>query len=333
MNTVIDSKNDLCVGCNRCVRECPMELANLTFQDETGCIKVKIDHEKCISCGRCVSACKHEARFYLDDTELFLRDLEKGTSVTLIVAPSIRTNIPDYKKLFTYLRNLGVKNIYDVSLGADICIWGYVRYMENNPLKRLITQPCPVIVSYCEMYNHDLLEWLSPVHSPMACLSIYLKEYLGVKNRIAALSPCVAKANEHRDTGLSQYNVTFEKLLEYIKNNNIELPSEETDFDDNDSGLGSLFPIPGGLKENIDYFTGEELYVLKSEGFSVYDKLDKFAVSPEDILPDVFDVLNCEEGCNIGPASTHDKTVFEIDNTMNDLRKKAKEVTIKKTGV
>jgi len=159
----------------------------------------------------------------------------------------------------------------------------------------------------------------------MACLSIYLKEYLGIENRIASISPCIAKANEHRDTGLSDYNVTFEKLLEHINNNNIELPQKETDFDDNDSGLGSLFPIPGGLKENIDYFTGEKLYVLKSEGFSVYDKLDKFTVSPEDILPDVFDVLNCEEGCNLGPASTHDKTVFEIDNTMNDLRTKAKE--------
>jgi len=304
-----------------------MELANLTFQDEAGNIKVKIDHEKCISCGRCVSACKHEARFYLDDTERFFGDLKKGTAITLIVAPSIRTNITEYKQLFTYLKQLGVKKIYDVSLGADICIWGHVRYIEKNPQKRLITQPCPVIVSYCEMYQHDLLEWLSPVHSPMACLAIYLKDHMGIKDNIAAVSPCIAKSNEYNATGLSQYNVTFEKLLEYITNNNIKLPSAETDFDDNDSGLGSLFPMPGGLKENIDYFTAEKLYVLKSEGFSVYDKLDKFVISPEDILPDVFDVLNCEEGCNIGPASAHDKTVFEIDNAMNDLRQKAKEVS------
>ena len=330
MNTIIDSKNDLCVGCNRCVRECPMEMANNTFQDNEGNIKVKIDHDKCINCGRCISACKHEARYYCDDTELFFSDLQSGVPITLIAAPSISTNIPEYKKLFTYLKQLGVKNIFDVSLGADICIWGHVRHIGEYPDERIITQPCPVIVSYCEMYRHDLLKWLSPIHGPMACLSIYIKKYLGIKDRIAAISPCIAKSIEFRDTELSSYNITFEKLLEHIKAKNIKLPDSETGFDNDESGLGSLFPLPGGLKENIDYFTGSKLYVVKAEGFNVYEKLCEYADMPDDVLPDIFDVLNCEEGCNIGPASTHDKSVFYIDKKMNDTRKKALEEKRKK---
>ena len=58
---IIKSRNNLCTGCNRCVRECPMETVNVTYQDEEGNIKVKIDLDKCIACGRCVSACKHDA--------------------------------------------------------------------------------------------------------------------------------------------------------------------------------------------------------------------------------------------------------------------------------
>jgi len=300
-----------------------MELANVTFQDEDGNIKVRIDHEKCITCGRCISACKHEARFFNDDTELFFADLKKGVKISVIAAPSIRTNIPEYKKLFTYLKKLGVKMIYDVSLGADICIWGHVRHIEETGQKRIITQPCPVIVSYCEMYCHDLLKWLSPIHSPMACVSIYVKKYLGGTDRIAAISPCIAKSIEFKDTGIAQYNITFTKLLEYMKANNIKLPDEETDFDFPQTGLGTLFPLPGGLKENLEFFTEETLFITNAEGFSVYDKLSSYAAAPDEILPNIYDVLNCDEGCNIGPASTHDKTVFEIDNAMNNVRNHA----------
>jgi len=300
-----------------------MELANVTFQDEDGNIKVKIDHEKCITCGRCISACKHEARFFNDDTEQFFDDLKNGVKISIIAAPSIRTNFPEHKKLFTYLKQLGVKMIYDVSLGADICIWGHIKHLQTVKEKRLITQPCPVIVSYCEMFRHDLLKWLSPIHSPMACVSIYIKKYLGSTDRIAALSPCIAKSNEFAATGLAQYNITFTKLLEYLQENNITLPKKETDFDFPQTGLGTLFPLPGGLKENIDFFTDNKLFISNAEGFSVYDKLDQYIEVSDDILPDVYDVLNCDEGCNIGPASTHDKTVFDIDKSMNNVRNHA----------
>ena len=81
MKDVIQTDRELCVGCNRCVRECPMELANVTYQDGAGNIKVKIDHEKCINCGRCIAACTHKARRYSDDTERFFGDLAAGEPI------------------------------------------------------------------------------------------------------------------------------------------------------------------------------------------------------------------------------------------------------------
>jgi len=321
----IQSNNDFCTGCNRCVRECPMETANITYQDNDEKLKVRIDHERCILCGRCITACKHNARYYADDTERFFEDLIKGEEISVITAPAIRTNIPEYKRLFTYLKQLGIKKIYDVSLGADICVWAHVRYTETQGASPIITQPCPAVVLYCELYHHELLKWLSPVHSPMACTSIYMKKYRGIGDRIAAITPCIAKSSEFNDTGLAQYNITFEKLIKYLDDNNIPLPDEETDYDHDESGLGSLFPMPGGLKENIEFFTGKKLHIAKLEGYDVFEKLDKYAGTPEDFLPDIFDVLNCSEGCNIGPASTNEKGSFEIDKNMNAARKKATE--------
>jgi signal transduction histidine kinase/DNA-binding response OmpR family regulator/Pyruvate/2-oxoacid:ferredoxin oxidoreductase delta subunit len=300
-----------------------MEQTNITYKDDSGSIKVKIDNSKCIACGRCVSVCKHNARYYEDDTLRFFDDLSKGVSISLIAAPSIKMNIPEWRRLFTYLKHAGVKKIYDVSLGADICIWAHVRYLEQNGIKPLISQPCPAIVSYCKIFRHDLLERLSPVHSPMACAAIYMKEYEGIRDSIAALSPCIAKSDEFSDTGLTQYNVTFSKLNAVLKENCVKLPEEETEFDHCESSLGSLFPMPGGFKENIEFFMRKKLSVSKAGGFDVYKKLNTYAKTPVKWLPDIFDVLNCSDGCNKGTACCYDRNMFKIDRTMDKIRENA----------
>jgi len=298
-------------------------MANITTQNENGEIKVGLDAVKCILCGRCIEACKHDARYYTDDTQSFFDDLKNGEKISIIVAPSIKTNIPNYKRLFTALRRLGVNLIYDVSMGADICIWAHLKHIEENEAVPLITAPCPVIVNYCQKYNSKLLKKLSPIHSPMACSSIFMKKYKGIEDKIAALSPCLAKAHEFEETGLADYNVTFEALLKYFSENNINLPEEETLFDHEESRLGSLFPMPGGLKENIEYLKGKAYHITRAEGYHVYAQLDEYSQTPAQFLPDIFDVLSCSEGCNLGPAYSHDRSMFEINKSMFDTGKRA----------
>ena len=62
--------NEKCVGCNKCIRSCPVLTANVA---EEG--KINIDEEKCIQCGACFDNCMHEARDFDDDTSKFLSDL------------------------------------------------------------------------------------------------------------------------------------------------------------------------------------------------------------------------------------------------------------------
>ena len=325
MRRLVESNQERCVGCNRCTRECPVEMANITYLDDSGNLKVRVDNDACIACGLCLSVCKHDARVFHDDTERFLQDLANGVPISLMTAPSIRTGIPQWKRLLTYLRQLGVRKIYDVSLGADICIWAHLRYLAENTPRGLITQPCPAIVSYCEQHLPDSLPHLSPVQSPMGCTAVLMRKYDGITDSIAAISPCIAKAHEFDDIGTIQYNVTFAKLMAYIERNQIALPEVESGFDHSESGLGALFPMPGGLKENIEMFAGHHYRIDKEEGDSAYHKLKEYMKTPAEQLPDLFDVLSCHEGCNGGPGCSHTINTFHMNATMGAARRKVRK--------
>lgn len=238
-----------CVGCNKCLRYCPVFEANISYVKDNQ-NKVRIDEKKCIHCGMCIQKCDHDARDYVDDTEQFFVDLQSGSKITVIAAPSIRANIPDYKRLFGYLRSLGVDIIYDVSFGADITTWAYLKHIKENKLKSVVAQPCPVIVNYIQKYAPAILDKLSRVHSPALCTAVYLKKYQNVQNTIAFLSPCVAKKDEFEDPNTGQYvkyNVTYKKLNDYLVKNQLDYYKfDEKDFQDIGCSLGCLYSRPGG---------------------------------------------------------------------------------------
>ena len=287
---------------------------------------MRIDNNKCITCGACLAVCQHNARSYSDDTERFFRDLKAGIKISVIVAPAFRSNFIDGQSILAWLRSLGVSTIVDVSLGADICTWAHIRYIERNNPASIITQPCPAIVSYIEKYHSDLIKNLSPVHSPMLCTAIYLKKYMHLTEGIAAISPCAAKSNEFVETGLIGYNVTFKNLLKYIENNHIHINNAEFRFNNVDSSLGKIYSMPGGLKENVEFYLGKSVRVDKSEGQDmVYRHIDEYAEETTENLPAIFDVLNCPDGCNSGTGCVHENSVFQINRVMDEQRRNAME--------
>jgi iron only hydrogenase large subunit-like protein len=296
------------------------------YAQANGEIKVRIDNSKCIACGNCLIACNHDSRHYIDDTERFFKDLRSGTPISIFAAPAIKSNFEEYGRLLSLLRSIGVKRIYDVSLGADICTWAHIRYIQKNGPNPIISQPCPAIVNYALMHNNELLKYLSPVHSPMLCTAVYMYSYEKVGTKIAALSPCVAKTYEFEATSIVDYNITFKTLRDYIKKNNISLPVNSIGFDSYEAALGSLYPMPGGLKESVEHYMGKSLRIDKAEGRDVYKALDEYiehSKKPGMTLPVLFDVLNCAEGCNAGTGCVKDIGMFEINTKMELLRKDA----------
>ncbi len=315
-----------CVSCNSCIRACPVPEANKAVVSPDGRTTYDIDPEKCIRCGACVRECSHGARSYEDDTQKFWDDIKSGEKVTLMVAPAIKVAFDNcWRNVLGYLRQNGTAAIYDVSFGADICTWAHLRYVQKNPGKKLISQPCPAIVNYILKYVPEAIPNLSPIHSPISCAAVYLRKYAGVKGKLAALTPCIAKRDEFTQTGLVDYNVTFEKLRELLATKGFIIPDHmghsEFEFDGNQGIMGAIYPRPGGLKACLE-LEAPSLNVISSEGTDhIYRDLAQYPKISNRDLPDVFDVLSCGRGCSCGPAAGEPLSVYKMNGILNDIEK------------
>lgn len=323
LESIIVIDEEKCVGCNKCIRHCPVFGANIAYYKGEE-MKVRGNEEECIYCGKCIEVCDHNARDYIDDTESFFEDLKSGNQISVIAAPAIRTNFSNYKRIFGYLKSLGVNFIYDVSLGADITVWAYLKYIKENNIKTMIAQPCPSVVEYIQKKQPKLIDYLAPIHSPMMCTSIYMKEYMDIKDEIAFLSPCIGKYNEiHQFEEYVNYNVTYKKLLEYIKRHNINLQDyPEYDFEDIGCGLGCVFSRPGGLKENIEAIESNT-WVRQVEGREhAYEYLREYEkrINAQKPTPLIIDILNCEKGCNFGTATKGEMDIDDADQFLDQLK-------------
>lgn len=327
--------NDRCVGCNKCISACACMGACVSENpDEDGVSRIKVNGDYCIACGACIHACKHEARGFRDDTERFFQDLAKGERISVLIAPAFKANYPrEYGSVLGGLKKLGVSRFISVSFGADITTWAYIKYIQKYNYLGGISQPCPAVVGYIERYLPELIPMLFPVQSPLMCAAVYARKTLGIKEKLAFISPCIAKKAEIDDPnnkGLVNYNVTFKHLMEYVREHKVEGPAVT---DEIEYGLGSIYPMPGGLKENVYWLLGESVFIRQIEGEKrMYEFLqNNFDRIKGKRTPFLFiDALNCESGCIYGTgtdpkiASTDD-TLYNLLNIRESVKKTKKQ--------
>lgn len=309
--------NDNCIGCNKCIGACSCTGANISIEQNAK-NRIIVQGDKCIACGACIDACEHGAREFRDDTEDFFAALKRGEKVSVLIAPAFKANYPkEYEKVLGGLKAAGVNRFISVSFGADITTWGYLNYIAQNNFTGGISQPCPAVVGYIERYAPELIPNLFPVQSPLMCAAIYCRKVLHITDKLAFISPCIAKKMEimePENEGLVQYNVTFDHLMKYVRTNHI---SGDFCTDEIEYGLGSIYPTPGGLKENVYWFLGESVFIRQIEGEKhMYEWLTKNKSRIEKKqTPFLFiDALNCANGCICGTA-----TEPELSNTDNAL--------------
>lgn len=314
--------NDQCIGCNKCIGVCSCVGACVSHEVD-GRNRIDVDGTKCVACGACFDVCEHNAREYQDDTEQFFAALERGEKISILLAPAFRANYPnEYEKVLGGLKALGVNHIISISFGADITTWGYLNYIQKYHFLGGISQPCPAVVGYIERNLPELLPRLFPVHSPMMCGAIYAKKEMGITDKLAFISPCIAKKMEIDDPntqGYVSYNVTFDHLMKYVREHKVygTFQSDEIEY-----GLGSIYPMPGGLKENVYWFLGEDVLIRQIEGekhMYQYLEKNKEKISKQQ-LPYLFiDALNCGSGCLYGTACEAEK--IASDDTLCTLLK------------
>lgn len=303
--------NDNCIGCNRCISQCAISGANVSVI-EYGKTKIQVDSVKCNHCGKCISLCIHNARDYLDDCDAFFNDLNNGEKISIIVAPSFYALYPDDgPRILGYLKRLGVEHIYDASFGAEICVWGHVKYLKdhrNDPVesRAFISQSCPALINVIEMYHPELFTKIIPIHSPMMCTAIYAHKYLGDKNKIAFLGPCISKKDEiitpntHNEVS---YNVTFAHLMKHLDFQNLGYDEVKAEITSN--YLCSLFPRVGTFKETVAAFfpNNENIIGITTMAKETFQTLNVcLGKKYPEAQPLMAEVMACKLGCYHGPG-------------------------------
>ncbi|MDR2053472.1 MAG: methyl-accepting chemotaxis protein [Treponema sp.] len=318
LTAVIRIDEEKCVNCHACIAACPVKYCNNGAGD-----KVTIDHDLCIGCGGCIHACTHQARLIVDDSEQFFRALDSREKVIAIVAPAAASNFPGlYLNLNGYLKSLGLRAVFDVSFGAELTVFSYVKYIKEKTPSFCISQPCPAIVTYIEIYHPELLPYLAPADSPMLHIIKMIREYHPQYGdyKIAVLSPCIAKRREFDETGLGDYNVTFAALYKHLEQRGVDLASFKAEEYDNPLAERAVtFSMPGGLLITAERDSpGIGRVTRKIEGIhTIYPYLADVAGTmrsggPKNGgLPLLVDCLNCEKGCNGGTGTRNTETPMD----------------------
>ena len=329
LRPVINVDPEKCCNCHRCISVCPVKMCN----NGSGSY-VSINHDLCIGCGTCIDACVHGARTGIDDMPEFFRDLKSGISIVAIVAPAVAVNFSGKDlNLNGWLKSVGVRAVFDVAFGAELTTKSYVEQIKKENPMIMISQPCPALVSFIEIYRPQLIQYLAKADSPMAhtveCIRHFYPEYRDC--RIAVISPCFAKRREFDENGRGDYNVTMKNLDLYFREHNIDLSTyPQVDYDNPLAERAVLYSTPGGLMRTAERFVpGISSKTRKIEGqpavFEYLAGLDRSLSSGCKPYYQLVDCLNCEKGCNRGGGSINNNMPLDELEDLVESRARARQ--------
>ncbi len=330
---IIQVDPNKCVNCHLCISVCPVKMCN-----DASSGHVEVRSELCIGCGRCIETCPHGARYGLDDFDLFMNDVKAGEKVVAIISPAIAATFNGRNMEFNgWLTSLGVEKIFDISFGAELATKSYVDYIKRKKPKLVISQSCPALVSYCEIYKPELLQYLAPFDSPMAHTMKMIKEFYPEfkDHKILVISPCYAEKHECEEIGYGDYNVTLKTISNYFKSNNIDLTGfPKVDYFNPPAERAVTYSTPGGLLHTAErYIPGITKDARKIEGQPTMkeylDFLAKEVTEGNDPKYMLIDCLSCHAGCNSGPGtSTEGKSLDELERYI-DIREDSRKAIYK----
>lgn len=296
-----------CIKCGRCVQAC-QEMQNvwaLSFVNRgietriAPAADFSLAESPCVSCGQCSAYCPTGAIYEYDETNKIWEALNDPSKYCVVqIAPAVRVALGESfgfesgdlvtKKLYTLLKRMGFKAVFDTCFGADVTIMEEAtefvkRLSKNEGTLPLISSCCPAWVDFMEKFHHDIIPSFSTCKSPHEMLASLAKTYYAQKINISpenifmvSIMPCIAKKFEiHRSEEMYSSSVqdvdvsiTTRELVRMIKQTGIDfasLPDSEADSLLADySGGGTIFGATGGVMEaglrTIYYFlTGKNL--------------------------------------------------------------------------
>jgi iron only hydrogenase large subunit-like protein len=236
------------------------------------------------------------------ETTEFLNLVKKNEKMVAMLAPSFPVDF-EYPQTIGMLKRLGFEYVAEVTRGAIETNNQLLDLLKNNPNKRYITNPCPNIVRLVKSKFPELVQYLTPIDSPMsATAKIVAEKYPGYK--IVFIGPCIAKKMEAKEDWpeLNILVLTYKELKQIfgIKNIVPEESDNNASFDIRGTGT-ELYPISGGLAQSSclnEKITNQQLCVISGPAL-VINVLKEFK-NNQDLK--ILDVLSCECGCVNGPG-------------------------------
>jgi NADP-reducing hydrogenase subunit HndD len=296
-----------CIQCGRCVYVCQeiqavnaLENSDRGFNTFVGpTFHRPLEESECVKCGQCSAHCPVAAIYEVDDSDQVWDALYDPKKVVVAQeAPAVRVALGEefgFKlgtnvvgKMYTALRELGFKYIFDTNFGADLTIMEeaseFVEIFKHHPDEfPLITTCCPSWVDYLEKFFSDMIPHFSSAKSPHQMVGTMVKTYWAEKMKLdpkdiflVSVMPCTAKKYEIERMG-DMYasgkqdvdvTITTRELSRMLKTRGIDLAVLPDGIADNPlgeyTGAGTIFGATGGVMEaalRTAYFfiTGKEL--------------------------------------------------------------------------
>jgi len=229
--------------------------------------------------------------------------IDKKEKMVAMIAPSFLVDF-DSLEVIGMLKRLGFKYVAEVTKGAIETNKQLLDLLKNNPEKRYITNPCPNIVRVIRSRFPELVQYLTPIDSPMsATAKIVAKKW--PKYKKVFIGPCIAKKMEAKEDRpeLDILVLTYQEIKKVFEIKNIapEPADKGATFDIKGTGT-RLYPISGGLAQSSclnEKLTDPEMDIISGPKVA-NEFLERFFTDKKDVM--VLDILSCDGGCINGPG-------------------------------
>ena len=243
---IIDFLKANCKNCYACVRACPVGAIKVQAE------QAKIMKERCIGCGKCLKICPKNAKHVQSELYKVKAYLQETEKVIVSVAPSFAALWGEKGiHLPGLLKKLGFYAVEETVVGANLVTKVYDTYAKMPGDQCYITSCCPTVNAMIQKHYPEILPFLIPVVSPVACHSKLLKRKYGKEAKIVFLGPCLSKKIEGMEEDTLDAVLTFEEFIEWINEEGLILEQQPVIPFDATEERQRLYPIVGGVTATI----------------------------------------------------------------------------------